>query len=358
MNQQDIANLRLITQRIAGSTFDTVVDVVRFFGAVQAQEYAMSLWAIGLRMPEGTIEESIEKAIMNREIVRTWPMRGTLHFVPPEDTKWMLDLLTPRVIASHASYFRGVNLADADFEHAREVAQQVLEGGKILSRPNFHLALQEHGIDTKGYRGGHIVGWLAQKGVLCFGPREGKQLTLTLLEEWAPNQRTLESDEALAELTRRYFTSHGPATRKDFMWWSGLRVKEVQVGLELAKNNLTSEVVDGEEYWFAPQQASADTTGAYLLPIFDEHVVAYKDRKAITERTPSIAQAELVGGNNVIVNTQFVGRWTRTITKNECIVTIKPFTTLSKIDENHIHVAAKRYAAFYGLPAKITFLPA
>lgn len=228
-----IAHRRLRNQRIAGAGFASAGEVVAWMGAVQAQDYLGALWALGLRM-ETAREEAIEQAIADRTVVRSWPLRGTLHFVAPTDLRWMLALLAPRVIAGQRGRHRQLGLDQADFDRSRDLLTCALEGGRQLTRDALYEILEAAGISTAGQRGIHILWRVALDGVLCFAARQGKQQTFALLEEWVPAARMLECDEALAELAARYFTSHGPATVQDFTWWSGLTVADAKTGIELA----------------------------------------------------------------------------------------------------------------------------
>jgi hypothetical protein len=206
----DIAQLRLRSQQIARSAFRSPADVVGWFGAVQAQEYRESLWGVGLRTRNAR-QQDVEDAANRGEIVRTWPMRGTLHFVAPADVRWMLQHLTPRVVAAATSRYRALELDEAVFARAARVCVAVLEGGRQLARRDLYAALGAAGIRTAAGRGLHIVSHLAQRGLLCFGPRRGAQPTLALLEEWVPEAPPLTRDEALAELALRY----NPWNRRD-----------------------------------------------------------------------------------------------------------------------------------------------
>src|SRR5262250_1125569 len=130
----DIARLRLQNQRIAGATFEKPGDVVAWLGSVQAQDYLGALWAVGLRM-RSAVEADIEQALANRTIIRTWPMRGTLHFVAAADIRWMLELLTPRVVANKAQHLlRQFGLDEAAFARSKELFERALQGGKQLTR--------------------------------------------------------------------------------------------------------------------------------------------------------------------------------------------------------------------------------
>lgn len=195
--------------------------MVAFFGAVHAQDYRGALWGVGQRVA-GATEADVERALAERSIVRTWPMRGTLHFVAPDDVRWMLRLLAPRAIARAAGRHRQLGLDAATFAQSRDRLTAVLAGGNQLTRDAIYAELDRSGISTAGQRGIHILAQLAMEGVICFGARRSKQQTFALLDEWVPSSRMLEGDEALAELAARYFASHGPATLADFAWWSGL----------------------------------------------------------------------------------------------------------------------------------------
>ncbi len=311
-----IALARLANHGIANPTFAQPGDVVTWLGALQAQDYGGALWAIGLRMT-GATERSIEQAIAERAIVRTWPMRGTLHFVAAQDVRWLLALLTPRVIAQSAGRYRQLELDEATFARSKKVFAKALLGGKQLTRDEMLQELEQAGISTAGQRGYHLLGRSAQDGLICFGTRRGKQQTFTLLDEWVPLTRSLTRDEALAELTRRYFTSHGPATVQDLMRWAGLTAAEAKTGLAAAGKALVQETVAGRAYWMASDQPELNTgtTATYLLPGFDEYLLGYTDRSAVLD--PAYAQRICPGGNGMfsptIVFDGFVtGTWKRT----------------------------------------------
>jgi Winged helix DNA-binding domain len=348
---------RLQNQHIASSTFDTPGEVVSWLGAVQAQDYLGALWAVGLRMRNAT-EGDVERALAERTIVRTWPMRGTLHFVAAADVRWMLELMTPRVVAASAARLqRDYELDDAVFARSRDVLTRALQGGGQLTRNAMYETLEAAHISAAGQRGLHILWRLAQEGLLCFGAREGKQPTFVLLDEWVPDARCLERDEALMELARRYFTGHGPATVQDFAWWSGLAVADAKAGLEMAKADLVTEVVDGKTYWFSSstspvRDASPD---AYLLPSYDEYTVAYKDRGAVLD--PVHAKRPDSGSGifhpTMILDGQVVGTWKRTLEKKSVVITTRPFNPLKKAEKNAFAKAARRYGEFLGLPAAV-----
>ena len=349
----DIAARRLRNQRIAGSGFARPGDVVAWMGAVQAQDYLGALWALGLRTKSAR-EETVEKAVADRKIVRTWPMRGTLHFVAPADIRWMLALLTPRVIAGQRGRHRQLELDQSVFDRSRDLFTRDLEGGRQLTRDAAYETLEAAGVSTAGQRGIHILAQLAQEGLLCFAARQGKQQTFALLEEWVPPAKPLERDEALAELAGRYFTSHGPATVQDFTWWSGLTVADARTGIELAGPRLERETIDGQDYWLSAKEPAArpDSPTAWLLPPFDEYTVAYKDRSAVLDP----AQGKLMSINGIfypviVVDGRAVGTWKRAFKKGSVVITLSPFAPLEKKELQAIAAAAERYGAFLGLSA-------
>jgi hypothetical protein len=352
--QTDIAHQRLFNQHIAGEKFQQPEEVVRWMGALQAQDYQQALWAIGLRTQSAS-QATIEQAIENRTILRTWPMRGTLHFVPAEDAQWMLKLSAVRMLASDRRRQQQLELDEAIIARAHKLFEGALQGGKRLTRADMMQLLEGAGISTLGQRGYHLLWYLAQTGLICLGPMEDKQQTFVLLEEWVPHARQVSREESLAAFAERYFRSHGPATIQDFAGWAGITLTDAKAGLEAAKAGLISEEIDGQVYWMAeaaPGQQARQTPGVYLLPGFDEYLLGYKDRSAVlaAEHAPRIVP----GGNGVffpmiVVAGQVVGTWKRALGKKALNVALTPFMPLGDAEEQAIE-AAKAYSNFLGLP--------
>src|SRR4029077_10068233 len=354
----NIARHRLWSQHIAGSGLEKPSDVVRWLGAVKAQDYLGSLWAIGLRMRKAT-EEAVEQAIADRTIIRTWPMRGTLHFVAATDVRWMLTLLTPRVVANCRWRLKQLELDASVFARSRKAFMSALRGGRHLSRNAMYKALEAAGIATAAGRGLHILWQLAQEGFICFGVRQAKQPTFALLDEWAPAAKAKERDAALAELASRYFASHGPATLKDFSWWSGLTMADARDALEMAKSRLMQEVIKGRTYWLSSsvRTAKGGQPTAHFLPAYDEYTVAYKDRSAVLDPL-HVKRARTGNGifNPVIViDGQVVGTWKRRLEKGSVVITPNLFTSLTKADKQGLAMAAGQYGTF--LKARVALSP-
>jgi hypothetical protein len=348
---------RVASHHIGGATFHEPDEVVRWLGAVQAQDYLGALWAVGLRMRSAT-EASVEQALADRRIVRTWPARGTLHFVAAADVRWMLDLLAPRVIMRSAGRYRQLGLDEATFARSKEVLTGALAGGKQLPREALFRVLDVAGISPAGQRGIHILSRLAQEGVLCFGTRQGKQQTFTLLEEWITPAEPTPRDEALAELTRRYFTSRGPATVQDFVWWSGLTTVEARTGLELARPHLVQEKIGGRTYWLpsASSVPGAAPPTACLLPAFDEYLVGYRDRDAVL--APEFVRRTNAGGGmlspTILIDGQVAGTWKRTLKKGTVVVAPSWFAGPTADQVDAVENAAAAYSAFLGLTLEMT----
>lgn len=356
-----MAHLRLYNQRIVESGLAGPDEVVRWLGAIQAQDYLQSLWAIGLRMQQSTVTD-IEQAIADRKIIRTWPMLGTIHFVPPEDAKWMLKLSASRMIAKDRRRLEQLRLDEGIMERCKELFYDALKGGKRLPRSDMMTLLEDAGISTKEQRGYHILWYTSQTGLICLGPKQDKQQTFVLLDEWAPNSRELSREASLAELAGRYFASHGPATIHDFAWWAGLTVTDAKAGLEAAKPGLISEEIDGKEYWMteAPGQIAADESSVHLLPGFDEYLLGYKERSAVLTVEHAL---RIVPGNNgvflptIVVAGRVVGTWKRRLKKGSIEITLNPFAQLGDSEKRAIE-AARCYSAFIGLPLSSTAIEA
>ena len=328
-------SLRLHSQLLAGNALATPHDVVAHFGAVQAQDYLGALWAVGMRT-RNAIESDIEKALEQRSIVRCWPMRGTLHFVAAEDVRWMLELLSPRVLSRHRMRLeRDFELDARVIRRCRTLVERALRGGNALTRPELYAILENARISTSASRGLHILFALAHERVICFGARRGKQPTFVLLDEWLPASKPKPRDEALAEIARRYFAGHGPATTEDFMWWTGLTKKEANEAIALAGAPTSST-------------RAATRNSTHLLPPFDEYTVAYKDRTSIID--PAFAK-RLNGGGGllnpvVIVNGVVAANWKRVLRGTSVEITVSPFRELTARDTRAVKQAAARYRAF------------
>src|SRR5579864_3363297 len=355
MTNLDIAHQRLHNQLITRRTFEKPGDVVQWLGAVQAQDYAAAKWAVGLRL-QGVTDNDIEQAFTDGAILRTHVMRPTWHFVSPTDIRWMLALTAPRVKVAMAYYDRILELDEAAFTRSNAALAKALQGGEQLTRSQLGTVLQKAGIACDSLqRLGHIIMRAELDGIVCSGARRGKQFTYALLDERAPQARTLDRDEALAEFAMRYFTSHGPATLQDFVWWSGLTVADARAGLEMVKSQFIYEVIDGQTYWFSTSTPPAKDLSqtAYLLPNFDEYTVGYKDRSAVFDASHTNKldpRGNVLFNHTIVLDGRVAGTWKRTLKKDAVIITPNLFAHLNEDETRAFVASANRYGAFLDLP--------
>jgi winged helix DNA-binding protein len=353
MRRSDIARLRMVNQRFLKPSFRSPAGVVRWFGAVQSQDLASSLYAIGLRMRDAS-EATVERAIAGRSIVRSWPMRRTIHCMPAEDARWMVRLLAPRQIARMAVYHRRLGITNHDLERAGKVLHRALAGGKQLTRLEIYGALNAAGVATDApegmSRGLHFITHWAQAGLICMASRSGKQHSFALLDEWAPRGRELSGDDAYAELASRYVQSHGPATVADFAWWAGLTMPEAKRSLGLIADSLKAVTIDGAEYWLIRDlsEAVAGPLPVLLLPAFDEYTVGYADRSAaVDEAILATVNHGLAAG--IYINGRMAGTWKRALSgKSKVTVLPNLFRKLTNKERTALRRAAERYAMFLG----------
>ncbi len=360
MTHLNIAQQRLHNQLITRQTFEKADDVVRWLGAVQAQDYAAAKWALGLRMQNST-DEIIEQAFAVGAILRTHVMRPTWHFVSPADIRWLLALTAPRVNAGNASWYRRLELDDALFIRSNAVLAKALQGGKQLTRAELVSVLQRAGIATDELqRFSYIIMRAELDGIVCSGARRGRQFTYALLDERAPQAMTLDRHEALAEVASRYFTSRGPATLQDFVWWSGLTVADARTGLEMVTTQLMHEVVDGQKYWFSSSASPSNDLSqtVYLLPNYDEYIVGYTDRSAVFDASHAQhldARGNVLFQHTIVLNGLVVGTWKRILKKDEVMLTPSLFTPLTKDETHALAASAERYGEFLNMPVNVTY---
>ncbi|MCL4261730.1 MAG: winged helix DNA-binding domain-containing protein [Anaerolineae bacterium] len=358
MTALDIVHHRLYNQRLVSETAATPDQIVAWFGAMQAQDYASVKWAIGARGGSGhTITDTaVEQALSDKQIIRTWLMRGTLQMTTAADIRWLLALLAPRLISGSAGRLRELELDQETLTRSFDVLTMVLQTNQPLSRPNILQTLEQAGISTAGQRGYHILGQAALAGLICFGPMQGKQQTFVLLDEWTPPGPTYTRDEALAELARRYLRSHGPATLPDFVWWSGLTITEARVALALVETELQSEVVEGETYWLSDNPAipAMPSPTAWLLPAFDEYYLGYKTRHVVLDGRydKRVVSVNGIFRPVIVLDGQVVGIWKREVKRGTAVISLELFQPLTAVAQEAVLAAAEQYSAFLERPVE------
>jgi DNA glycosylase AlkZ-like len=343
-----IARRRLLNQCITRPCQRRASDVVAWLGAVQAQEYEAAKWALGLRMRDGAADGEIQRAFDEGRILRTHVLRPTWHFVTPADIRWLLELTASRVYRAMSPSFRREELDTRALVRGTRAFERALRDGQHMTRGEL---AERAGLAMAGERLGLLAMYAELEGVICSGPRRGKQMTYALLAERAPGAKRLSRDEALAELCRRYFRSHGPATVRDFVWWSGLTGADARRGLEM--NRARREELDGQIYWtVGPTPASpARMDLVQLLPIYDEYVIAYLDRQAVPHGPPVLTSASrgpVTFQHAVVIAGQIAGTWRPSRKSRAVSVEVTALRRLTSAERRALDHAIDRYGRFLG----------
>lgn len=328
MNLQDISNHRISNLKINHSGFDTAKQLVAWMGAMQAQDFLMAKWALGLRIPNAT-ENFVESAYNKGEIIRTHLMRPTWHFVSPDDVYWLLQLTSPRIKPILKSSNLKLELTNVVLNQCYRILENKLSGCQNLNRDELKRIFEKEAIKTDENRLSHIMMNAELDGLISSGPLRNNKLTYSLLEERVPYKKLLPREESLSELAKRYFSSHGPASLQDYVWWSGLSVSNAREGLEMNKSSLFSEQIEDETYWFADfEKKEIQQTGLHLLPAFDEILIAYRNRRAIID--DSINKKAILDNGIfrpiVVLNGLIIGIWSKKTKNNICTVEIQLFS--------------------------------
>lgn len=335
--------------------FAAVEHVVGWLCAVQSQEYALAKWSIAQRMKRAS-DDVVERAIAEGRILRTHVLRPTWHFVQPADIRWMLELTSPRVRRMMASYDRRLGLDETVYATSRALIVRALQGGVHLTRAEIAAVLDRGGLSARGQTLAHLVMREELDGVVCSGAPKGRHQTYALLEERAPSARRLTPDEALAELTLRYFTGHGPATLKDYRWWSSLPAAQAREGLHLVRSRLESMNVAGRTYYFARPTRAAPARGAHLLQGYDELIVGYTESRDVLDvaglRT-TFPRNPMPFTHAILIDGQLAGHWRTRSTGDSVAIEVQLAPSAT---HDAVEAAASRLAWYMGRPVGARFL--
>ncbi|HKW40571.1 MAG TPA: winged helix DNA-binding domain-containing protein [Gemmatimonadales bacterium] len=352
-----VARRRLVNQHLLSPTLREATAVVRVLGAVQSQDYGAAKWAIAQRA-KGLTDVHIDQVFAGGALLRTHVLRPTWHFVLPEDARWMLELTAPRIRGAMAYYNRTLELDATVFRASHQAMERALRDGRYLTRVELSAALGRAGVDvSSGQRVGNLLMQAELDGVIISGPRRGKQFTYALFDERVPPAARRDRDDALHDLTLRYFATRGPATLQDFAWWSGLTVADAKRGVETASRSLLREALDGEPYWSAPAGPAPHRWRrvAHLLPNYDEYFIGFKDRSAFAERLGCVvtqARFDALMGHVVFVDGQIVGGWRRSLGAT-ADVELRLLVKLSAAERSLVRRATRRFGEFLRLPVRL-----
>ncbi len=344
----------------------TVAGIVEWCGAMQAQDLGSVLWSFGVRIP-GATESDITDALERKEALRTWPMRGTVHFVPPRDAKWMVTLMGAKPLAGAAKRREYLGITDATVELAVDTLRDVLSGGKRLTRAECIQALNEAGISSAGQVGYHLLWYVSQKGVTCIAPHVGKEQTFVLLDEFVPDPHTPERDEALGIVALRYVRSHGPVTVTEMARWTGMGVRDCRTAVAAAGDAIVEVATEDGPMLVTPEALDApapQAKGFLTPPGFDEYMLGYGDRSIMLDPE---GFKEVVPGNNGVFRSTLVrdgrvmGTWKRTMRAKSCVVEASPLTTaegtsLTTKDRSSFEEAFEPYGVFVGKPVEVRWV--
>jgi len=350
MKSIDIVQQRIINQQLAGTKFKSAKELVSWMGAMQAQDYAMSKWAVGVRLPNST-DDVIEKAINTGEIIRIHVMRPTWHLVSSDDVKWMIELTAPLLRKSMKGRHKALGLTDQIFKKSNSIIEKSLAKNRYMTRAELVSELTKNKIRPDNLQTIHIMFNAELNGTVCNGPMRGKQFTYALLDERVPKTKSFTKDQALAELSLRYFTSHGPATLQDFAWWSGLPSADAKRGFEIVKSKLMTTKIGDQTYLFGDSTRNElAVQPIYLLPAYDEFMISYKDRSA--SLSPKFFTNAITRNGIfkpiIVVNGQVVGTWSREIKKEKVALEAKFFRSLQKLKKTEMNIAFEPYKKFLG----------
>jgi hypothetical protein len=353
----------MLNQRLWGTPLGTLEEVVRRFAALQAQDFLVAKWSVAQRAA-GATNGTMDQAFDDGAIIRTHLLRPTWHFVLPEDIRWMLDVTAPRVNALNAHPYRRLELDVPLFAKTNGLIAKALKDGEQLTRKELAALLVRAGIDASGQRLAYILMRAELDGVICSGARRGKQHTYASLAKRAPRGRTLDRDGGLAELTKRYFTSRGPATLKDYARWSSLTVAEARTGLDAVRSELENEDVDGRTYWFASPGESPNgpepSRAIDLIQGLDEYVMSYSEsRDVLLGRfaTDATARVAIVFNHVVLLDGQVIGQWRPVSGKDSVVIETSMNRPLRRAEAQALQAASLRYGRFIGMPVTLQALP-
>jgi hypothetical protein len=352
-----MGRLRMASQGLLGDGFSSVPEAVRLMTAMQAQDLQSALWAVGLRVPGAGLSD-VRAALDAGTVARSWPMRGTLHLLAPEDLRWILNITTARLVQGMSSRHRQLEITGSDVEACRKVALDLVSGGHGATRGELFAAFDAAGQPPTGQRGIHLLGLLCQSASLVPGPLDGNQQKFVAFDEWITTSRDLGREEGIAELLLRYLRSHGPATVRDFAWWSNTTLTEARAALASVSGELVELEFGGTGYWLSPETAALLDDGVpgqrtvLALPGFDEFVLGYTDRSVVLP--PEHAQKIVPGGNGVfkkaiVAGGEVIGTWGRQGGGRAAAVVPVPFDDAKPLGPATLasfNRAAERYERF------------
>lgn len=353
----DIAKVRLASQHLVQRKLHTAKEIVSWMGAMQAQDYAMVKWAVGMRLLQATVD-TIHTAIDQGDIFRTHVLRPTWHLVSADDIHWMLELSAPQIKALLKSRHKQLEITDKVISKSNNVITKTLSQSGYATREKLVAELEKAHIATADNRAAHLLMWAELEGVICNGKTIEKKQTYALLSERIPRKETITRDEALARLAKKYFLSHCPATLQDFIWWSGLSVRDARRALGMIQSEVVAENIYEQTYWFPHSYTvpKSDEESVFLLPAFDEFIISYRDRSAslLPEYKQRAISRNGIFWPVIVIDGQVQGLWRRTVKNNTVVVETDLFGQLPTATKRTMEEKAITFGEFIGKKTEVS----
>ena len=327
MKIKELIQRRLANQRLISTKFETCVDVVSHFGAVQSQDYPMAKWAVGIRMRKAS-DSDIEMSVNSGDIIRTHILRPTWHFVSCKDIRWMMELSAPFVKKATQYIDRQVGLTDEIFKKVWKIIKVELEHEDNLTKEDLTDRLAKKKIKVDSLLATQILIRAELEMRLCSGVRKEKKATYSLFDRRVRESEKISKKDSLVKLASVYFNSRSPATVKDFMWWSGLSLSDAKFGISGLGENLKCTPIDGLNYLYIENADYPNKKISALLPSYDEYMVGYSEGRNIAF-PPAVDKSFLGNGifkPIVLSDNTIVGIWKK--------ISKEPFVEIQFLDNN------------------------
>lgn len=349
-----IAHIRMSGHQLATPLFETPHEIVSWMGAIQAQDYSMAKWAIGIRSRCCSLHD-IDESIRKGEILRTHILRPTWHFVSSQNIRWMLQLSAKRIRSAYESFHKNLNIDSKLYYSCNRLFEKILEG-KSLTRQEIAAELYKAGIPADTPYVSHFLIIAETEGIICSGTDRNGKPTYALLDERVPQTEELPKEEALAKLATLYFRSHSPASFEDFHWWSGLSVTEARTAVESIRTDLITEPFKTQNLLLHAdyKEHAGNTDILHFLPAYDEYLISYKDRSAVLEKEHQAKAHNSYGIFQPVIlhNGKITGNWKRSLKKGNLTIDTSFFDQNSSVNSEIIKKAQNRYKDFF-LPTTI-----
>ena len=345
----------MLNQQISATGFSRPEALVNWMCCMQAQDYAMVRWAIGSRLPDST-DRIVQTSMDEGKIFRTHLLRPTWHLVSAEDIYWVLELTAPQIKTSMKSRNIELELTETVINKSNKLIKEILSGDRNLTREEIALSLEKINIKTNNNRLSHLLQCAELDGLICSGKSKGNKYTYALLEERVKKPQSISKDTALEKLADKYFFSHGPATLHDFVWWSGLAVKDARNAIEMVNDRFISETLGPETYWLSGSSVNikAEHSLPCLLPAFDEFLISYRDRAAsLSDLHKKVISDNGIFRPVIVLDGQVIGIWKRVIKKNVVSIETRFIESISKAKMDQVEWVAEKFGRFLNCKAEV-----